>query len=202
MTPDPASTHLLIEIVLPPDVAREIPEGSKYAVATARLIPVILRLRVREGPPPPQVTLTGVRLWSEDSHYERTFVEETVALDEFAPVDVRLSDGAVFPFAGLYWLDASVQAPAGFTIETNQLTFEDNVGRGWSFEDRKTHWRSGIIAVDVLALTQARLNRLLCWLTIVATAATVLQAAPILWSLLRPLVACLCANPADVPLLL
>jgi hypothetical protein len=40
---------LLIEVILPQDVARAIEGGSQYAVPTARSVPVQLRLSVVRG---------------------------------------------------------------------------------------------------------------------------------------------------------
>ena len=111
---DQEATELLLEVALPQDVAQGIPGGSEYGVPTARLISVKFRVRVLSGPIPPSITLQNLRLWS--GGYNNTYPEKhVVALGAGGPVEVERVGGAVFPFAGLVWLEAQANAP-GFNL--------------------------------------------------------------------------------------
>jgi hypothetical protein len=168
----PPVTNLLIEVILPQDVARGIKDGSKYAVPTARSVPVRLRLSIRGGPTPPSMSLQEIWLRGESLH--QRFPNQSVPLDPEGTGTVHLSGGTVLPYAGLFWLEAIASAP-GYAIETEQRDLQGTIGRGWSEGGPKEHWRSPVIAVDVLALTQAKLNRTVLRLTIAVIVLGVFQ---------------------------
>jgi hypothetical protein len=135
------------------------------------------------SPPPPVVHLEGIWLRPLDQR----FPNQDVPLDVNGIGTVNLPGGTVLPAARLYSLEATASA-AVYTIETQQLDLQGTVGRGWTVPTAMAHWQSPVIAVDVLALTQANLaltqatlNRIVLGLTIAVTVLGVLQFAATLY---------------------
>ncbi len=119
-------------------------------------------------------------IWLRGAGLAQYFPEQSVPLDKDGTGVVDLPDGTVFPCPGLFWLEAIASAP-GYDIETEQLNLQGIVGRGWSEEGAKSHWRSPIIAVDVVALTQAQLNNAVFGLSILVVLIAAAQLVVSLW---------------------